>query len=308
MQIKAYINGRITAEVKACVSILDRGLNYGDGIFETIKAASGLPLFLSRHIERLEGGSSAIGLSAASLRPLMADIKSGAIERLLRTNKLTTGSAYIRVTVTRGIDAGGHLPAKRPQPTAIIRTKPLDEKTLQRREQKGISAILIRGCVPAIPGVKTLNYLPNVLGISEASRRKADEGLFTDGRDLISEGTSSNLFIVTKGTLKTPPVNGSGDIGVLPGITRGYILELAGSIGMKARETPITVKGLADCDEAFLTNSISGIVPLVSIDGKALGNGRPGPATRALQDIYNSLVRSELEKKQLLRRRTVSNR
>lgn len=299
MRTKAYINGKIVEQDKACVSILDRGLNYGDGLFETIKAVSGLPLFLSLHLERLKSGSSVLGLSAASLRPLMADIRSGVIERLLRSNGLSTGSAYIRVTVTRGIDAGGHLPARRPQPTTIIRTRPLDEKTYQLREKKGVSAVLIRGLIPAIPGVKTLNYLPNVLGKSEASRRKADEGIFTDSRDHVSEGTSSNLFIVEKGILKTPPIEARGNFCVLAGITRRCALELARANGIKAREAIITTKRLAECDEAFLTNSIVGIVPLVSIDGKALGSGRPGPATRALQEMYNGLIRAEYERRRL---------
>ncbi|MEK6758248.1 MAG: aminotransferase class IV [Deltaproteobacteria bacterium] len=299
MRTKAYVNGKIVEQDKACISLLDRGLNYGDGLFETIKAVNGLPLFVSGHLERLKSGSSAIGLSAASLKPLMADIRSGVMERLLKSNGLSTGSAYIRVTVTRGIDAGGHLPAKRAQPTAIIRTRPLDEKTLRRREKKGVSAILIRGFVPAIPGVKTLNYLPNVIGRSEASRRKAYEGIFTDSRDHVSEGTSSNLFIVEKAILKTPPIKARGYYCVLPGITRGCVIELARANGIKARETIITAERLADCDEAFLTNSIAGIVPLVSIDGKALGSGRPGPATKALQELYNGLIRAEYERRRL---------
>lgn len=293
MTTKAYLNGRILAESKACVSILDRGLNYGDGLFETIKAVGGRPLFLSRHLKRLSAGAKVIGISAASLKPLMTDIQDGVIERLLRSNGLNTGPSYVRVTVTRGIDAGGHLPLARPEPTAIIRTKPLDEKELQRREQKGISAVLVRGGLPAFPGVKTLNYLPNVLGRREASRREADEGIFTDNRGHVSEGTSSNLFIVEKGILKTPPIESAGYSSILPGITRGCVIELAKVNGMKIRETLITAGRLADCDEAFLTNSIAGIVPLISIDGKALGDGRPGPATRTLQELYNSLIRTE---------------
>lgn len=299
MRIKAYVNGKIVPEDKACVSILDRGLNYGDGIFETIKAVSGIPIFLTRHLERLESGSSAIGLSSIAMRPIMTDLRSGAIERLLKSNGLGIGSAYIRITVTRGIDAGGHLPAKRPQPTAIIRTKPLDERMLQRREKKGLSAVLIRGCIPSIAGIKTLNYLPNVLGRGEAASRGADEGLFTDIKNHISEGTSSNLFIVKNGMLKTPPIKALGRAGVLPGITRAYTLELARTNGIRAREALITTKMIADCDEAFLTNSISGIVPLISLDGKMLGTGRPGPATRTLQEMYNGLIRAEYENKPL---------
>lgn len=304
MRSKAYVNGKIVAESKACVSILDRGLNYGDGLFETIRAADGLPLFLSRHLERLEGGASSLGISAASLKPLMTDIRSGAIERLLKSNGLSRGPAYIRVTVTRGIDAGGHLPLKRPQPTTIIRTKPLDERALQRREKRGVGAVLLRGYLPAIPGVKTLNYLPNVLGKNEASRRGADEGIFTYGANRVSEGTSSNIFIVENGILKTPPVEVRGHSGALPGITRGFALELAKATGMKTRQIPITVERLTGCDEAFLTNSISGILPLVSIDCKAVGTGRPGPATRALQELYDRLIRTEYENRQLPRQRS----
>lgn len=291
MKTKAYMNGVIIDEDRACVSILDRGLNYGDGVFETIKAVDGVPIFLARHMERLKNGARSIGMSARTLGPLMADIKAGAIERLLRSNRLNSGSAYIRVTVTRGIDAGGHLPQACTQPTAIIRTKPLDEKAIQARQTKGISAVLLRSHIPAIPSVKTLNYLPNVLGRYEAAKRGADEGIFTDGRNRVSEGTSSNLFMVALGVIKTPPVQGAGLNGVLPGVTRGYVLELAASKGLKARETGFTADKLAVCDEAFLTNSISGIVPLIKVDGISIGSGRPGPVTTALQEVYNALVR-----------------
>lgn len=290
MKIKAYINGKILAQEKACISILDRGLNYGDGLFETIKAVDGMPLFLSRHMERLASGARIIGISGRALIPLMTDIRTGAIERLLRSNGLNRGSAYIRITVTRGIDEGTHLPPRRQAPTTIIRTKPVDEKTLQRRQKKGVSAVLIRCHIPSIPGVKTLNYLPNVLGKYEASKRRADEGIFTDSEDRVSEGTSSNLFIVTRGVIQTPPAQGPCCQGVLPGITRGYVLELARAKGMKAMETIITADRLEGCDEAFLTNSISGIVPLIAVDSKAIGSRRPGPVTTALQDIYNGLA------------------
>ncbi len=290
MKIKAYVNGAIIDEDRACVSILDRGLNYGDGVFETIKAVDGVPIFLARHMERLKNGARSIGMSARTLRPLVSDIKAGAIEQLLKSNRLNRGSAYIRVTVTRGIDAGGHLPPAYTQPTTIIRTKALDEKAIQGMQRKGISAVLLRSHIPAIPSVKTLNYLPNVLGKGEASKRGADEGIFTDSRNRVSEGTSSNLFIVARGVIKTPPIQGAGLNGVLPGVTREYVLELAASKGLKARETTITANGLAGCDEAFLTNSISGLMPLIKVDGISIGSGRPGPVTTALQEIYNSLA------------------
>jgi branched-subunit amino acid aminotransferase/4-amino-4-deoxychorismate lyase len=175
-------------------------------------------------------------------------------------------------------------------PTTIIRTKPVDEKALQRRQKKGVSAVLIRHHIPSIPGVKTLNYLPNVLGKYEASKRGADEGIFTDGEDRVSEGTSSNLFIVRSGVIKTPPVQGRCCLGALPGITRGYVLELALAKGMKVMEAIITADRLEGCDEAFITNSISGIVPLIAVDCKAIGSRRPGPVTTAIQEMYSGLV------------------
>lgn len=286
---KVYINGRLYDEYRAHISVFDRGLMYGDGLFETIKAMDGCPLFLKEHIDRLKNGARIIGIPLKGLTPLETGIKNGLIARLLKTNGQGSGAACIRITVTRGTPAKfgrqSHGPGARPTLTTIIYTRQIDSKGTVAMQRNGTAAVFIRGLCPAIPFVKTINFLPNVLAKAEALKRKAYEGIFVDEKGRILEGSSTNVFIVSNGVIKTPPV---GE-GALPGITRGATLKLAERLGLNAKEEDVLTKDLIESNEAFLTNSVIDIVPLVKAGGKTLGNGRPGPITRVLQAAYASL-------------------
>lgn len=287
---KVYLNGRIVAASKATVSVFDRGLCYGDGLFETIRAFRGTPEFLCDHLERLESGASAIGLPLKPVKALFKDIREGALERLLKANGLAHGTASIKITITRGESERGVLPPRRSTPTVIMAVWPVDEKVISRRRRLGVRAVMIEGYRPQIPGVKTLNYLPNVLASIEAKKRGALEGIFKGPDNSLLEGTATNLFVVAQGVLMTPPVNENPLLpGVLPGVMRKAVMGLAGRLGIRVMAVRLTEDDLTGCDEAFLTNSIAGVMPLISVDSTDLSGGRPGPMTLRLQDSLETM-------------------
>jgi branched-subunit amino acid aminotransferase/4-amino-4-deoxychorismate lyase len=167
---------------------------------------------------------------------------------------------------------------------------PIDEKLISKHRPRGVRGVLIEGYRPQIPGIKTLNYLPNVLAAMEAKKRGALEGIFKGPDGSLLEGTASNLFVVEQGVLKTHPVNENPLLsGVLPGVMRKAVIELAGRLGIHVMAVRTTEDGLKACDEAFLTNSIAGIIPLIAVDSVELNGGKPGPMTARLQDSLETM-------------------
>jgi len=160
--------------------------------------------------------------------------------------------------------------------------RPLGSDEISRRQKRGVRAVLVDGFAPPVAGVKSLNCLPNVLARMDAKRAGAFEAIFVDEGGRIKEGASTNIFIVRDGTLKTPPL----DEGILPGITRGAVISMAEAASIPVKTVAVTATELTLSEEAFLTNSIDEILPLVKIGGKAIGSGRPGPVTRLLQKRY----------------------
>ena len=289
-----YINGDLVREDKAVISVFDRGLNYGDGLFETVKAYGGRPAFLKEHLERLATGLQFMRIPRKPLKGFISDLRDGVIGELLKTNKLAGSEAYIKIIVTRGADSSGHALPKDLRPNVIIISKQLDVKAISLYQKNGVKASVIKGCSPAVPCFKTLNYLPNIIAKAEARWRGAFEGIFTAKDGSILEGTSSNVFIVKNGALKTPPINADFSTGILPGVTRGAVIGISKKSEISVKEMRTHVKDLYGCDEAFLTNSIIEVVPLVSVDGKRVGSGRPGPVTKRIQLAYSRAVSENL--------------
>lgn len=282
-----WLNGKIVPAEKALVPIFDRGLNYGDGVFETIKAVEGKPLFLKEHLKRLIQGARALRMDVRLLEPFIDSVNSGALESLLKKNRLDRGDAYIKLLVTRGSDRGGHLPQKGLSPTALIVTKKIDNARLSLLREKGVGAITVEGLAPAVPGVKSLNYLASVLAKMSAGKAGAFEALFTTG-GLIMEGSSTNIFAIKKGRVTTPPLALLTPAGALPGIIRGEIKKLAPKNSIPFLEAPLTIAALEGADEAFLTNSITGVIPLIKVNRVKIGTGKPGPLTRLFQKLLAS--------------------
>jgi len=271
---KVYINGRIVPSKLACVSVFDRGLNYGDGLFETMKAKEGRVFLLKEHLQRLKRGAEILNIPS----PPFGEMEK-AIKKLLKINNLSGKEANIKIILTRGEDMGGHLPQKKPKPTLIITVKPLETERIKRMRERGVKAVLLKDFTYFPPeGIKSLNYLMNVLGKMEASKKGAYEGIFVKGGKIL-EGTSTNIFIVKGGVLKTPPLKS-----ILPGITRKIVIELVKTINIPAKETPVSSSELKRSDEAFITNSIIGIVPLTRVDSFRIGSGKRGKITKLLQE------------------------
>ncbi len=285
---KVYINARFVPEDKASISVFDRGLNYGDGIFETMKAFDGKVIFLKDHLARLKSGIRAIGIPLNAIKNIEKDLKDGILEKLLMINGLSKGYAYLKIIVTRGPDRRGHFPLKNPSPTVIAVCKRLDVKAISKYGEQGIKATLIKGLRQAFPGIKTLNFLPNVLGKLYAEKNGAFEGIFVNEDSNLIEGPSTNLFVIKGGVVKPPPAGKNSSDEVLPGIMRKAVIRRAKKNGIFIVEAPIYMQEIQICEEAFLTNSILDIVPIIGLDSKPVGNGKPGDVTHLIQKIMHS--------------------
>lgn len=275
-----FVNGRLVPATRARISVFDRGLLYGDGLFETLRAYQGKPFGLSFHLERLTASAHALGIP-----PPNVDWRR-AIGRLLERNGLDRCDAWVRLMVTRGTGAPVLLPPAGLVPTTIILARPVDP-ALARAQRAGVKAVLLPFARDASLAVhKGLNYASAILGKQIAQARGAHEGIYTHRGHLL-EGATSTLFLLREQTLCTPRI-----AGILPGVTRRFVLDLARQAGLQARERNLTVADLDAADEAFLTGSVSEIVPIVEVDGRRIGSGKPGPVTRGLQRAYRRLVRA----------------
>ncbi|MDP2682919.1 MAG: aminotransferase class IV [Deltaproteobacteria bacterium] len=283
MDDMVFLNGRFLPADKAVVSIFDRGFTYGDGLFETMRSYNGMIFALDLHLKRLIDSARLIGIPIGQNKKYLTHH----LEKLLEINNLTIGNAYIKLIVTRGVDYGRLLPSGSLKPTIAIITKPLDAK-IKQYQQKGLGAIFLSN-KRSLPYIKSLNLLPTVAGLIEAKRMKMQEGIFTDG-DKILEGAVTNIFVSDGKGIKTPPIKD----GILPGITRRIVIELAKRLCIKITETSLTKNELLRSKEAFLTNSIMGITPLLRIEDKLIGNGKPGALTKRLQQAYKDTVLKRL--------------
>ena len=276
-----YINGKFVNIEKASISVFDRGLNYGDGLFETMKACDGRVFLFAEHLKRLSMGARELSIRSKLLKEISNE--AGPVIELLKRNGLTKNAACIKIVMTRGTSGEGHLPGSEKESpcTIIITAWAANEELLKRYRSRGVSAVLIDAPLRAYAHIKSLNYLPSVLGKIEAKKRKAYEALFTNKEEIL-EGSATNIFIVEDNTIKTPPDDGA----ILPGITRGEVLRLAERDGLRVVTGPITTTALQKADEAFLTNSIIEIIPLVSVNSALVAGGKPGALTRRLQKLY----------------------
>lgn len=272
-ELLIYIDGKFYPESEAKISVFDHGLLYGDGVFEGIRVYNGRVFKLNEHIERLYESAKTVGISI----PISKDDFKKAILDVLRKNNLK--DAYIRPIVTRGVGRLGLDPRHCNRPTIIIIPQKLEEYPLTVKTKQTVRAIIssIRRtppfCLP--PMVKSLNYQNNILAKIEAIHRGVDEAIMLDWRGYICEGTGSNIFIVKKNMLMTPPLYAS----ILPGITRQTVIEIAKKLDIEALERDLTTHDLYNADEAFLTATGIEILPLVEVDGRKIGSGDVGPIT-----------------------------
>ena len=273
------INGRFVSAQQARISVFDRGLLYGDGLFETLRAYRGRPFALHEHLARLQASADFLGL-VVPRRPWRRDIES-----LLKRNGLVTTDAWVRITVTRGVGARGLLPPARPRPALITMAGTLDP-AIARVQRFGARVALIPFARHGfLAEHKVLSYLPGVLGKVMAARHEAFEGLFVNTDGYITEGTTTNVFAWRGRRLCTPPI-----AGILPGLTRRLVIKLAVTDGVRVSESPLTADDLLDADEAFLSSSLVEVVPITTVNARNIGNGTVGPRTQRVQQLYRQTV------------------
>ena len=272
-----YVNGEILPRGEAKVSVEDRGFVFGDGVYEVLRVINGR-LFATRfHNDRLE----------RSLAGILIELKGGDSpgrfveigKQLLRENSLLEGEATLYMQVTRGATTRAHyFPPSDITPTVYISVARFKPNTALA--ESGASAITHPDLRWGRCDLKTLNLLPNVLASQVAKERGAFEAmLIRDG--VVTEGAKTNFFGVVDGTLRTHP----SDTHILPGITRSVLRELAHQVGIDVDETPITVAEIPRLTELFLTGTTTDVMPVVSLDGKPVGKGKPGELTRKLQKV-----------------------
>jgi len=285
--MKIYINGKFYEKNDAKVSVFDHGLLYGDGVFEGIRSYNSLVFKLKEHIERLFESAKSIMLDI----PLTREELIKAVVATLKKNDLK--DAYIRLVVTRGEGDLGLDPRKcRVGPTIIIIADKiaLYPDKLYREGLKIVTVPTVRNLPEALnPQIKSLNYLNNILAKIEAANAGCDEAIMLDSLGYVAECTGDNIFIVKSNHLYTPPQC----MGTLRGITRDAVLEIARKNKISAHEHVITRHEVYISDECFLTGTAAEIIPVVMVDGRVIGNGKPGKLTLNLIKKFKVLTKKE---------------
>ncbi len=282
--MKIYIDGKYYDERTARISVFDHGLLYGDGVFEGIRAYNGRVFKLKEHIDRL----------FASAKSILLDLPLGhgeimrAVVETCRRNKLRDG--YIRLVVTRGVGTLGLNPNRCRHPAVIIIAGKIQlyPPELYERGMEVVTVPTVRNLHSALnPAIKSLNYLNNVLAKIEALNAGCEEAIMLNAEGFVSECTGDNIFIVREGQLLTPPLSA----GALYGITRRVVMEIADESGMTVSEPNLTRHDVFNADECFLTGTGAEVVPVVKVDGRPVGTGKPGPVTRKLVAQYHALTK-----------------
>ena len=281
---RVYINGKLFDKADAKVSVYDHGLLYGDGVFEGIRVYAGKVFRLRDHVDRLYESARSIHLEIPISREAMAE----AVVNTVKANDKQEG--YIRLVVTRGAGTLGLDPRRCSDPQVIII---VDDISLYPAElyEKGleiVTAATIRNHPNALnPRIKSLNYLNNIMAKMEALRAGCQEAIMLNANGEVAECTGDNLFVVKHGVLRTPPPHA----GILEGVTRNAVIELAGAANIPFREASLTRHDVYAADECFLTGTAAEVIAVVKCDDRVIGTGKPGPVTRQLRERFFQLAR-----------------
>lgn len=285
MSRQVYINGQLVPAEQATVSVFDHGLLYGDGVFEGLRSYGGKVFRLAEHVERLYDSARAILLDIPMSREAMAK----AINDTVKANGLDDG--YIRAVVTRGAGTLGLDPNRCSNPRVIIIADSIQlyPKEFYENGLELITSSVIRNHPAALsPRIKSLNYLNNILAKIEGLKAGCVEALMLNHKGEVAECTGDNFFLVKHGQLSTPPL----DAGILEGVTRNAVLEIAREAGIPTMERPLTKHDVYVADECFLTGTAAEVVPVVKVDDRVIGSGRPGAITKDLTERFHKLVRA----------------
>jgi branched-chain amino acid aminotransferase len=283
-ELLIYFNGEFVPKSQATTSIYDHGFLYGDGVFEGIRAYNGRVFKLDEHIDRLYDSAKAIVLDI----PLTKDEMKEAILQTLRKNNLM--DAYIRPIVSRGIGDLGLDPRKCTKPNVFIITQQWDALYGDLYEV-GLTAVTVttrRNAPDALsPNIKSMNYLNNILAKVEANNKGGDEAIFLDNNGYVSEGSGDNIFAVNNGKVYTPPT-----INNLKGITRAVSIEILKDMGYEVNEQHMGLFDLYTADEIFVTGTAAEAAPITQIDGRSIGDGKPGKVTNKVIEAFKEVTRN----------------
>ena len=279
-----YINGTLVPVADAKISVYDHGLLYGDGVFEGIRVYGGRAFLLDEHVQRLYESARAIRLEI----PLSPADMAAAVDKTVSANNI--GDGYVRLVVTRGAGTLG-LDIRRtsnPQVIIIADTITLYPAEIYEQGMKLVTASTIRNHPGALSSrIKSLNYLNNILAKIEGTDAGSPEALMLNHKGEVAECTGDNIFIVKAGVVRTPPT----DAGILEGITRNAVMRLARESGRTVEEIALIRHDLYTADECFLTGTAAEVIAVVSLDGRPIGTGKPGPVTQDLRERFHALTR-----------------
>ena len=284
MPRQIYINGKLVPPSEATVSVYDHGLLYGDGVFEGLRSYGGKVFRLKAHFDRLWQSARAIWLEI----PMTRDELAKAVNDTLAANGIKDG--YIRLVVTRGAGALGLDPNRCSNPQVIVIADHIQmyPKEMYENGLSIVTASTIRNHSAALsPRIKSLNYLNNIMAKIEGLQAGCVEALMLNAKGEVAECTGDNIFVIRRGVLQTPPI----DAGILEGITRDAVLEIAEELKIPTEQIPLVRHDIFIADECFLTGSAAEIIPVVKLDSRPIGDGRPGPLTRRLTERFHQLTR-----------------
>jgi branched-chain amino acid aminotransferase len=285
MSLQVYINGKLYDKENAKVSVYDHGFLYGDGVFEGLRSYGGRVFRLEQHLDRLWKSAKAIWLEI----PISREVMAKAVNDTLRANQIEDG--YIRLVVSRGAGSLGLDPNRTNDPQVIIITDhiALYPQELYERGLEIVTASTLRNHPAALsPRIKSLNYLNNILAKIEGLQAGCIEALMLNTKGEVAECTGDNIFLVKNGELYTPPL----DAGILEGITRDAVIELALAAGIQVHQDPLTRHDVYIADECFLTGTAAEVIPVVKVDGRQIGDGVPGPISIRLREQFHRLTRA----------------
>jgi branched-chain amino acid aminotransferase len=281
MSATVNVNGRISSDRDAVIPVFDHGFLYGEGIYETMRTYHGRVFLYDRHLRRLRNSARMIVLDI----PFGDEELARQIRETMDAAALGGAEAYIRVLVTRGVGDLTYDPDATPRPSIVIIVKPQVDPAPELYE-RGVRAVIVdvvRNHPDTVnPMIKSNNLLNSALAMQEAIRRGGFEGIMRNYRGELSECTTSNLFVVKGGVALTPPLTS----GLLPGITREFLFDIGRDVGVDVREQVLRDEDLFGADEAFLTSTTREALPIVTVDDRTIGSGRPGPVTNKLLEGF----------------------
>jgi len=294
MSAVVYVNGRICSEQDATISVFDHGFLYGEGVYEVVRTYGGALFLVERHFTRLRASASMITLDVGMSDGALEDVVMNTIAAYRAGRGEAAGSREVlaRILLTRGIGEMSYDPSKSPRPSLVVIVKALEPPPASVYE-RGVAVALVsvvRNHPASVdPRIKSNNLLNNVLAMQDALRRGPYfEAIMRNYRGELSECSQSNLFLVKDGVVRTPAL----DAGLLAGITREFVEEVAVQAGIPTADSVLRDDDLFGADEAFLTSTSKEIVPIVRVDERVIGSGRPGPVTIRLLDAYRRNARA----------------